>query len=164
MTYLDLSLQSSEHVTYQGRLHPIVYARGGLLLAASLVGYAIEPVAQHFVSHLHLFPFQERPYVVVLLLVAVAGLLDLLGAWVKQQTTEIAITDKRVVYKQGFMDRHTIEMDADQIESVDVDQSILGRLLNYGTVTVRGTGSSIEPVAQIVDPLKFRQCLIRHPD
>lgn len=163
MTYLDLSLQSSEHVVYQTRLHPIIYLLGVLALAASLVGYVIEPVLQQIASE-HQLRFSHDTFVAVLVSVALSGLVQLVGAWLQQMTTEIAITDKRVLYKRGFVDRHTIEIDTDKIESVDVDQSVLGQLLNYGTVTVRGTGSSIEPVSQIADPLKFRRCLIRHPE
>ena len=44
----------------------------------------------------------------------------------------------------------------DKVESVDVDQSLLGRLLNYGDVIVRGTGEGFEPLHMIDSPLKFR--------
>jgi hypothetical protein len=44
----------------------------------------------------------------------------------------------------------------DKVESVDVDQSVLGRIFNYGDVTIRGTGASLEPLHMIEDPLTFR--------
>jgi uncharacterized membrane protein YdbT with pleckstrin-like domain len=60
------------------------------------------------------------------------------------------------VYKRGFIPRHTVEMNMDKVESVDVDQSILGRMLNYGDITIRGTGLGIEPLHNIDEPLEFR--------
>ena len=53
------------------------------------------------------------------------------------------MTDRSIVYKRGFIPRHTVEMNMDKVESVDVDQSILGRMLNYGDITIRGTGLGI---------------------
>ena len=45
---------------------------------------------------------------------------------------------RRIVYKRGFIRRHTVEINMDKVEGVDVDQSILGRMLNYGDITIRG--------------------------
>ena len=66
------------------------------------------------------------------------------------------MTDRRVVYKTGLIRRHTIEMNMDKVESVNVDQSILGRIFGYGTVDIRGTGGGLEPLRNIRDPLAFR--------
>jgi uncharacterized membrane protein YdbT with pleckstrin-like domain len=79
-----------------------------------------------------------------------------LRAWLRRVTTELAITDLRVIYKAGLFRRHTLEMNRSRIESVDVDQSLLGRIFGYGTVTVRGTGGSLEPLRNIRDPIGFR--------
>ena len=78
------------------------------------------------------------------------------SAWFRRWTTEIDVTDRRIVYKRGFIRRHTVEMNTDKVESVDVDQSILGRMLNYGDITIRGTGVGIEPLRNIDAPLEFR--------
>jgi uncharacterized membrane protein YdbT with pleckstrin-like domain len=66
------------------------------------------------------------------------------------------VTDRRVIYKTGIFQRHSMEMNRSKVETVAVDQSILGRLLGYGTVMVRGTGGSFEPIRFIGDPLGFR--------
>jgi uncharacterized membrane protein YdbT with pleckstrin-like domain len=84
------------------------------------------------------------------------GVASLFQAWFRRWTTEIAVTNRRIIYKRGFISRHTIEMNMDKIESVDVDQSIIGRLFDYGTITVHGTGTGIEPLYQIDSPIKFR--------
>ena len=80
--------------------------------------------------------------------------------WIQFASTEMAITNRRVVAKIGFIWRRTIEMERQKVESVSVDQSILGRVLDYGTIIVRGTGSTLEPMANIDDPLEFRNKLL----
>ena len=73
-------------------------------------------------------------------------------AWFHRWTTEVAITNRRIILKRGFVRRHTIEMNMDKVESVDVDQSLLGRLFNYGDITVRGTGEGFERLRMIDAP------------
>jgi hypothetical protein len=73
--------------------------------------------------------------------------------------TEFAVTDRRVIYKCEFISRHTAEMNMDKIESVDVDQSLLGRVLNYGTIHVLGTGEGIESLHRIAAPLALRNAI-----
>jgi uncharacterized membrane protein YdbT with pleckstrin-like domain len=77
-------------------------------------------------------------------------------AWFHRWTTETDVTNMRVVHKTGFIQRRTFEMSLDKVESVDVNQSILGRIFNYGDVTVRGVGEGAETIATIASPLAFR--------
>ncbi|HOV31998.1 MAG TPA: PH domain-containing protein [Candidatus Hydrogenedens sp.] len=72
-------------------------------------------------------------------------------------TSEFAITNKRVIIKEGLISRRTLEMNLNKIESVNVIQSVLGRLLNYGTIVIVGTGGTKEPFSCICDPLTFRK-------
>lgn len=72
-------------------------------------------------------------------------------------TSEFAITNKRIIIKVGFISRRTLEMNLQKIESINVDQSVLGRILGYGTIVVIGTGGTKEPFANIIDPLEFRK-------
>ncbi len=72
-------------------------------------------------------------------------------------TSEFAITNKRLIIKTGFISRNTFEMNHSKIESINVNQSILGRILNYGTIVIMGTGSTREPFEAIRDPLRFRK-------
>lgn len=72
-------------------------------------------------------------------------------------TSEFAITNKRVIIKTGFISRNTFEMNLSKIESINVNQSILARILGYGTIVIMGTGSMREPFADIKDPLAFRR-------
>jgi uncharacterized membrane protein YdbT with pleckstrin-like domain len=78
-------------------------------------------------------------------------------AWIKKWTSEFAITTRRIVIKHGLIQRHTFEMNLSKIETVNVHQSVLGRMLNYGTVEIVGTGGTRETFSNISDPLEFRK-------
>jgi uncharacterized membrane protein YdbT with pleckstrin-like domain len=89
-------------------------------------------------------------------IVGIFALYKMVTAWFHRWTTETDVTNLRVVHKTGFIKRRTFEMSLDKVESVDVNQSILGRLLNYGDVTVRGVGEGAETIRTIASPLDFR--------
>jgi uncharacterized membrane protein YdbT with pleckstrin-like domain len=80
----------------------------------------------------------------------------LVRAWWNRMTIEVAVTDRRVIYKTGLINRHTMEMHMDKIESVDVDQGLFGRLMNFGDITINGTGEGKEYIREIDRPLEFR--------
>jgi uncharacterized membrane protein YdbT with pleckstrin-like domain len=81
-------------------------------------------------------------------------------AWLRRLATEVAVTDRRVIYKTGLIQRHTIEINIDKIESADVDQSILGRIFGFGSITIRGTGEGVEPLRNIAQPLQLRNAVL----
>jgi uncharacterized membrane protein YdbT with pleckstrin-like domain len=93
---------------------------------------------------------------VVLLPIGV-GLIFLIWAWARYASTELAVTNKRVIAKTGLIERKTVEMFIAKVESIQVEQSVLGRLLNYGTVVISGTGIHSAPFASIADPLTLRK-------
>lgn len=149
MSYLQRILQPGETLRYIGRLHWIVYLPGLVLFAIAVALAATIVVANQLGNFV--------PYLLIALdIVMLVSLLTLLAAAVRRWTTEIAVTDRRVIFKRGLIRRHTIEMNMDKVETVDVDQSLVGRLLGYGDIVVRGTGSSIEPFRKIAAPLDFR--------
>ena len=76
---------------------------------------------------------------------------------IQQATSEFAITTKRIIIKVGLIARRTLEMNLNKIETVNVDQSILGRILNYGSITVIGTGGTREVFNNIARPMEFRK-------
>lgn len=91
--------------------------------------------------------------------IAVAALYWTVRAWFHRLTTETDVTNKRVVHKTGFIQRRTFEMALDKVESVDVNQTIMGRLLNYGDVTIMGVGEGRETISTIASPLAFRNAI-----
>jgi uncharacterized membrane protein YdbT with pleckstrin-like domain len=82
-----------------------------------------------------------------------------LAAWIRRWTSEFAVTNKRVVIKVGLISRRMIEMNLSKVESIEVRQDIPGRLVNYGTIVVIGTGGTKEPFTTIDDPLAFRRAV-----
>jgi uncharacterized membrane protein YdbT with pleckstrin-like domain len=76
---------------------------------------------------------------------------------IDKYTDEFAITNKRVIIKTGLISRKTFEMNHSKIESVNVDQGILGRILGYGTIRIVGSGGTKEVFPKIQRPLEFRK-------
>ena len=85
------------------------------------------------------------------------GLLVLVKPIIAKETTELVITNRRIIAKFGLISRYTIEMNLPKVESISVSQSILGRMLNYGNLQIVGTGGTREPILYISQPLIFRR-------
>jgi uncharacterized membrane protein YdbT with pleckstrin-like domain len=100
----------------------------------------------------------------LVLLIVLIGLVFIVMAWVNMKSTEIAITNKRIIAKFGFIRRNTVEINLDKVEALRVEQSVWGRFLNYGTILISGTGSTVDPIANIADPLVFRRKFMEATD
>jgi membrane protein YdbS with pleckstrin-like domain len=146
MKYVEQVLQPGETVTYATSLHWLVYLRT-ILLAILALGFLVASAA---------LPEYAFAMEVGAALVGLLALMSGLSALIRRSTTELAVTDRRVIFKTGIFQRHTTEMNLSKVETVGVNQSILGRILGYGTVIVRGTGGSFEPIPFIGEPLDFR--------
>ena len=100
----------------------------------------------------------------ILTLVIVVGLILLIWAWIRVRSTEIAITNKRIIAKFGFIKRRTVEINLDKVEALRVEQGVMGRMLNFGTILLSGVGSTIDPMPNIADPLVFRRKFMEATD
>jgi uncharacterized membrane protein YdbT with pleckstrin-like domain len=147
MSYVKKNLLPGETVTCTGKLHWIIYLKSMLVVAFGVL--------------ILLASFFERDQVpaklwiwgaVAVVVGAVAALPPLLHAW----STELAVTTVRVIAKHGWIRRSAIEMLHMKIESMSVQQSIPGRILNYGTLVIHGTGGGVEAIPNIARPLEFR--------
>jgi uncharacterized membrane protein YdbT with pleckstrin-like domain len=148
MSYLQRVLQPGEQVRQIASLHWIGYWRG---VAAALLA-----VGAYWLSETRLLPGIWRYTAYAVALVAVVLLIE---QWLRWWVTEIAVTDRRVIYKKGLIRRQTNEMNMDKVESVQIDQSILGRMLDYGDVTILGTGEGFETLRTIANPIELRNCI-----
>ena len=146
MSYVTSVLLPDEKVRYATNIHWVIYLPGLVLLVLAALAYwiSLQPIMAHILWNI----------LAIALLAGSAALL--FRAWFRRWTTEIAVTDRRIIFKCGFIRRHTIEMHLDKVESVDVDQSIAGRILNYGDILIRGVGVGIEPLKNIDAPIIFR--------
>ena len=148
MKYVVRVLQPGESLVYLTSFHWLVYLRAIVLLIIALVLL----IASAMQSHEGL----QTGFKIGAAAFALLALGSWLHAVLRRITTELAVTDRRVIYKTGLFQRHTMEMNRSKVETVGVNQSILGRMLGYGTIVVRGTGGSFEPIRFIADPLTFR--------
>lgn len=100
----------------------------------------------------------------VLLLPVAVGLVLLGIAYVRYHSTELAVTSRRVIVKHGFIRRRTIEINIQKVEAIQVEQGLLGRLLDFGTLVISGTGESHAPLVGIADPMDFRRAFVQAQD
>ena len=147
MKYVEEVLQPGETVLFASTIHWLIYAPAIMLLIIA-IGTTFQTLGG-----------SEFLWRSISLLCFAAALLSAARAWFKRWTTEVAVTDRRIIYKRGFIRRHTIEMNMDKVESVDVNQSLLGRVFDYGDVLVRGTGVGFEPLHMIESPIALRNAV-----
>jgi uncharacterized membrane protein YdbT with pleckstrin-like domain len=147
--YVRKVLQPGETIVYSTKLHWIIYWWAIFLIILCIITAGS---AWYTADNQNL----SLALVIVAIICALLALSSAFGKFIKRWTTELAITDRRVIYKERLIARRTLEMNRSRVESVDVYQSILGRLLGYGTIRLRGTGGSLEPMPNIDDPLTFR--------
>jgi uncharacterized membrane protein YdbT with pleckstrin-like domain len=85
--------------------------------------------------------------------------------WLRLRTLEYGVTNKRVILKKGIIGRQTEEMKIGSIETVEIDQGVLGRMLGYGDVKVTGRGISDVVFKRIDDPMAVKRHIegVSHP-
>jgi uncharacterized membrane protein YdbT with pleckstrin-like domain len=106
-------------------------------------------------GHLHWIIF----VLPALLCLVIIGIVPLIAAIIRNATSEFAVTNRRVIVKVGLIERKTLELNLTKVESIGVDQTLWGRLFDYGTIVVVGTGGTREPFRSIADPLGFRRAV-----
>jgi uncharacterized membrane protein YdbT with pleckstrin-like domain len=150
MSYVAEVLQPGETLRFRTNIHWFVYLKA---LLALIVGLAL--LGWYYAEGRSLFILLFGGVVFTLTALVLA-----IPAWLRRLATEVAVTDRRVIYKTGLIQRHTIEINIDKIESADVDQSIVGRLFGFGSITIRGTGEGVEPLRNIAQPLQLRNAVL----
>ncbi|MGI9329390.1 MAG: PH domain-containing protein [Gammaproteobacteria bacterium] len=150
MSYVNKHLIPGESVVREASVHWIVFLPGFMWILTGIVLVVIvsplETIDSGFVALLRLLA----------MLMALIGFFSIIKAMIYRWTTELAVTSRRVVAKWGLIKRDTIELNHSKVESFIVHQSIPGRLLNYGTLIVQGTGGGSTPIVDIAEPLSFR--------
>jgi uncharacterized membrane protein YdbT with pleckstrin-like domain len=143
MSYVESTLVPGERILYRGHLHWITFVAAGavfLLFASGAI----------FVATMD----NNQAAALVIFLI---GALPLAWSYLRYRCSEFAVTDKRVLVKTGMIRRHTLETLLNKVENISVEQSLLGRVLNYGTIQVTGTGATKETFTNIAAPLEFRK-------
>jgi uncharacterized membrane protein YdbT with pleckstrin-like domain len=142
MSYVDKNVMPSEKVIYRTHLHWVVFLWPILWFVVAIWLYSAGVANGSIFATL------------VLLLIAFPMLFD---AFVARRTSQFAVTNKRVLIKTGLIRRHSLETLLNKIEGIHVEQGILGRIVDYGTIIITGTGGSKEPFHRIANPMEFRR-------
>lgn len=137
MGYIESNLLPDERIIHRARLHWLVFWKAGLTVAAGLVLLAVEPI--------------------VGLVVIAVGVILFVPPCVAYKTSEFGVTTRRVIIKVGLVQRRTLELLLRQVEAISIDQSIMGRIFDYGSITLSGTGGVREVFHDIARPLEFRR-------
>ena len=148
MSYVQRVLQPGEQIRRISSIHWIGYWPG--VAVALLTGVAFWFSETRYLTGFWRYTGYALAFVTVVLLVQ---------QWLEWWVTEIAVTNRRVIYKKGLIRRQSNEMNTDKVESVKIDQSILGRMLDYGTVTILGTGEGFETLRTIASPIELRNSI-----
>jgi uncharacterized membrane protein YdbT with pleckstrin-like domain len=142
MSYVEKNLMPGEQIEYRANLHWLVFILPTLLFIAAIwLFFSLGGSIAKFLA----------------LILIVGALVTGLHAVIERMTSEFAVTNKRVLIKTGLIRRHSLETLLTKIESIGVAQSILGRILGFGTIVISGTGGSKEPFHRIANPMMFRR-------
>ena len=154
MSYVEKHLLEGETIIYETRLHwiilvaPIVLA---LLFALTGVGmFVLSARATGDRSAAH------QPMMILGAVFFLVALLSILRGVLVRNATEMTVTNKRVFIKVGLAARRTVELLLSRVESIGVEESVVGRMLGYGAVIIHGTGGTPEVFNMIAHPLEFR--------
>ena len=145
MGYVERHLLAGEHVVYKTRLHWVLFLKPALLF---LGGVALAVVLRQV---------QDPPWLWMIgAAVALIGLVWGLVHYVELMTSEFAVTSSRLIMKVGLISRYTTELLLTKVETIGVQQGLMGRMLGYGDLIVTGTGGAREVFRRVRDPIGFR--------
>jgi uncharacterized membrane protein YdbT with pleckstrin-like domain len=143
--YVERHLLPGERVVYKTRLHWALFLKPGLVFVG---GIALALVLRQV---------QDPPWLWMIgAAVALIGLGWGLVHYVELMTSEFAVTSSRLILKVGLISRYTTELLLTKVESIGVQQGLVGRVLGYGDLTVTGTGGAREVFRRVRDPIGFR--------
>lgn len=145
MGYVERHLLAGERVVYKTRLHWVLFVKPALVM---LIGVALMVLLRQVQDPRWLWIFGAA--------VALIGLVWAFVHYVEVMTSEFAVTTSRLILKVGLISRYTTELLLAKVESIGVQQGLIGRLLNYGDLTVTGTGGAREVFRRVRDPIGFR--------
>jgi len=153
MSYIEKNLLKNERIIYFTRMHSVVFLMPVTLLIVTVILSGVAP--KLFIGYVPFF--NVRLASLIILICLAAAIISGIGSFIRFANSEYAVTDKRIMMKTGWINRNSLEIFIDKIEAIYVDQSILGRVLDYGTLRIVGTGGTQDPFFLIPRPLIFRK-------
>ena len=161
MSYVEKNLISGEKLMYRTGVHWSVLF-GAAVVAVIVGGAGVAILAYRNDIAGHGIPVNGTE-IAGMALVAVAAIFFGYRV-VKKNATEIAVTDRRVIIKTGMTSRRSLEIMLAKVESIGIDETLMGRMLGYGTVVIHGTGGTPEPFTKIAHPSEFRMAVQQQID
>ncbi len=152
MDYIKKTLLENEKIVYFTGPHWIIFAPAFIAFTFLLFLLVLGPF---FLPNLIIFGYNILSILnfgLFVLTVFQAGV-----AYLRYATSEYGVTSQRIIIKVGFIRRATLEVLLKHVESIQVDQTIMGRILNYGAIVIRGTGGSRDAFSYVPAPLEFRR-------
>ncbi len=155
MSYIENNLVPGETVLYKTRLHWIVLI-WPLLAAVLLACLGIAAILGRNAAQINDESYASKMTALGAVLIVAAAVTFAVGL-ARKNATEVAVSNKRVLIKKGYVARTSIEVLLAKIESIGINESFAGRVLGYGTVVIRGTGGTFETFDRIAHPNEFRR-------
>lgn len=152
MRYISNNLLHDEKVIYETRPHWIVFGLSAVIALLALVMYGYLSTLASFSATIYGKPLYQWTALVLFFIAIYLAI----KAFIMYQTSEYGVTDKRIVMKTGWIQRRSIEIFLEKVEAIYVDQTVIGRIFNYGTIIIVGTGGSKDPFLYVPQPLLFR--------
>ncbi|MCL2505241.1 MAG: PH domain-containing protein [Alphaproteobacteria bacterium] len=161
MLYIQQILLPEEKIMSVLRLHWIIFLPGVLLtLFGGIFGFFSYEIMEALLG-VEVGKVVGRLFAGLCMIIAILGLFLSSAAFVRQMSTELVITNKRIIAKYGFIARTTFEIMLNRITGVNFDQTVLGRMFDFGTILVYGAGGNVSPFNGIAHPEKFQRALMR---
>jgi membrane protein YdbS with pleckstrin-like domain len=158
--YSRSTLQKNERPLYYTTLHWVIFVKAAmvyLLVGLFVGGLPIHPISGCVSVRSENVPlwFALLPAIWSVIWAAIC----FLPAFISYKTSEFTVTDKRLIVKTGFIRRQTHEVFISKLESISVDQGLLGRMFNAGTIITSGTGGSKQKFSNVANPLELRSAI-----
>ena len=135
MSYIEQTLMPGENIVSEATLHWAMFIAPGLVTIFGLLAYSGGGGS----------------------IVLILGLIWLAWRFLVYQSTELAVTNRRVLAKSGVIRRHCIDVQNSKVEGLTYNQSIMGRMFGFGSIFVRGTGIGMVPIPYVAAPEAFKR-------
>jgi uncharacterized membrane protein YdbT with pleckstrin-like domain len=161
MSYVEKNLIPGETLIYRTGVHwSVLFGPAVVAAILAMPGIAILAYRDDIANHGVPANFVIVAGVALIVLAAMTFAYNV----IKKDATEIAVTNRRVIIKTGMTSRRSLEIMIAKVESIGIDETVMGRVLGYGTVLIHGTGGTPEPFRKIAHPSEFRMAVQQQVD
>ena len=159
-SYIDKALLPDERIVYFAHLHWVLYLKGLMItIFGGVLGFYSHAIV-NAIFGTNFGSYLGKPLAGAALVIVIMGTALLAGAYLRQTSTELAVTNRRIIAKYGFISRTTFEIMISRVTGSNFEQTMVGRVMNYGTILVHGAGGEISPFDMVAHPEEFQRALM----